>query len=195
MVNPYANFGEPTIWPRGYPLEQVIHNQSPSSYRLTRPIESNVYIQQGLANNDPDVDAIFRLTRELNVTFSQDACPIAYPSGVMAPFNSQNTIFYREAFWGLMIPITTSFRVCDIWRGYWSQRLLWEIGGNIAFLPPSVVQKRNPHHLLEDFDDETPLYHDSGRLIRFLRYFGVNNRTDLMIGLLRIKYTYWFISL
>ncbi len=43
------------------------------------------------------------------------------PEGLMCPFNSQNTLFDQKALWGTLIPITTSFRVCDIWRGYWVQ--------------------------------------------------------------------------
>lgn len=35
-------------------------------------------------------------------------------------------------------------RVCDIWRGYWVQRLLWEIDGNLVFGPPTVNQVTQP---------------------------------------------------
>lgn len=33
-------------------------------------------------------------------------------------------------------------RVSDIWRGYWAQRLLWEVGAHVAFGPPSLKQVR-----------------------------------------------------
>jgi hypothetical protein len=59
-------------------------------------------------------------------------------------------------------------RVCDIWRGYWAERLLWEVGGQLTFVPPSVFQARNPHNLEADLDDEVKLYTDAGRLVRFL---------------------------
>ena len=119
------------------------------------------------------MDAIFRLTRKdtavfINVTFSDDAVPVALPRGVMAPFNSQNTLFQYEALWGMYIPISTTFRVCDIWRGYWAQRLVWEVAGNLAFLPASVHQFRNAHDYLADFVDELDLYKDAGRLVAFL---------------------------
>ena len=72
-------------------------------------------IQQGLVNGDPDMDAIFRLTRKyplapLEVTFDPAAPPAFLPEGVFSPFNSQNTLFHRDAFWALMLPSTTSFR-------------------------------------------------------------------------------------
>jgi hypothetical protein len=123
----------------------------------------------GLANNDPDVDAIYRLTQPLGVNFNPEMFVTAIPDGLMCPFNSQNTVYLQEAFWGLLLPVTTSMRVCDIWRGYWVQRLLWEIGGSLCFTPPTVVQHRNPHTLLKDFHDEAALYRDAGRLVNFLR--------------------------
>lgn len=85
------------------------------------------YLVQGLANVDPDVDAIYRLTLPLGITFDGDAWAVALPSGAFCPFNSQNTLFAKEALWGLLIPVTTTFRVCDIWRGYWVQRMLWQV--------------------------------------------------------------------
>jgi hypothetical protein len=65
---------------------------------------------QGLANVDPDVDAIYRLTQPLNLMFEEDSAAVALPKGIMCPFNSQNTLFAREALWGLLIPVTTTFR-------------------------------------------------------------------------------------
>lgn len=41
----------------------------------------------------------------------------------MTPFNSQNTLFAAGALWGLLLPVTVTQRVCDIWRGYWVQVL------------------------------------------------------------------------
>ncbi len=76
---------------------------------------------QGLADVDPDVDAIYRLTQQLGVSFAADTASVALPEGVMCPWNSQNTLFERDALWGLLIPVTTTFRVCDIWRSYWVQ--------------------------------------------------------------------------
>lgn len=48
------------------------------------------------------------------------------------------------------------------------QRLLWEIGGNLAFGPPTVDQYRNAHNLLRDFKDELPLYELAGKLVKLL---------------------------
>lgn len=163
VVNIYAHFGQPTLWPRGYPLDKIISNKS-SLMSDTQP-----YIQQGLVDLDPDVDAISRLTQGSGLfTFNQHAKPLCLSVGTFCPFNTQNTIFHRKAFWGLLIPITTKFRVCDIWRGYWVQRLLWDIGGNLCFMPPTAIQERNEHNLMHDFIDEIDLYTKAGDLVNML---------------------------
>ncbi|XP_067669910.1 uncharacterized protein [Haliotis asinina] len=170
LFNPYRHFGQPTLWPRGYPLGSVGENIT-QEYELSH--WKTPSIQQGIVNGDPDMDAIFRLTRKhthsrLNVTFDDRAPPAIVPAGVFSPFNSQNTLFLYDALWALLIPSTTTVRVCDIWRGYWAQRLLWEMGGNLGFLPPNAFQKRNSHSYLSDAKDENDLYYQTERLVDFL---------------------------
>ena len=170
VVNPYEHFGQGTIWPRGYPLDRIA---DPPSHKFLKCKEVDTSIQQGVVNGDPDVDAIFRLTRkdtgvDLKVEFDSDALPVVLPPNTMAPFNSQNTLFMNKALWGMLLPTTVTFRVCDIWRGYWAQRLLWDVGSQLSFFPPNAVQFRNAHNYLDDFIDEKMLYHDAGRLVEFL---------------------------
>ena len=170
MFNPYRHFGQPTLWPRGYPLNAIGDD---ISYNYSLQTWKTPSIQQGLVNGDPDMDAIFRLTRKktlkmLNVTFDMRAPPAFMPPGVFSPFNSQNTLFLYDALWALLIPTTTTFRVCDIWRGYWAQRLLWEMGGTLGFLPPNAFQKRNSHSYLDDAVQEKDLYFETTRFILFL---------------------------
>lgn len=162
-VNPYAYFGQPSVWPRGYPLEYILKTPS---YNLVKQ-QVCPLIQQGLVNNDPDVDAIFRLTRGEYICFSAQS-PLCLSQGTLCPFNSQNTVFHYKAFWGLLLPISTSFRVCDIWRGYWAQRLLWDIGGSLCFTAANALQMRNEHNLMKDFSDEIDLYLKSGVLATML---------------------------
>lgn len=165
VMNPYAYFGHPTIWPRGYPLENI---QSSASFSLINK-DARALVQQFVINGDPDVDAIYRLTKGIPYISFLQKPPICINKGTFVPYNSQGTIYHYEAFWGLVIPITTSFRVCDIWRGYWVQRLLWEIDACISFLPPAIVQERNAHNYFKDFMDELDLYTKSGSLVNFLK--------------------------
>ena len=170
VVNPYAHFGQSSIWPRGYPLDKIA-DEPIHTFRSCN--NQRALVQQGVVNGDPDVDAIYRLTRKdeginLNVSFDSTADVLLIPKGTMAPYNSQNTLHLYDAFWGLLLPQTVAFRVCDIWRGYWTQRLLWEINGNLAFFPPNAFTVRNSHDYLADFIDEKQLYHESSSYVKFL---------------------------
>lgn len=163
-VNIFSYFGQPTVWPRGFPLGQIA---DASNYQVKNISNQRCGVIQGLINKDPDVDAIFRLTQYRDVYFDKKI-PCVLPAGVFCPFNTQNTIFSYESFWGLMIPSTTSFRVCDIWRSYIVQRLLWDLNLQVCFTSPTVVQERNQHNLFKDFCDEQDLYLKSDSLIQFL---------------------------
>ncbi|ESP02994.1 hypothetical protein LOTGIDRAFT_230450 [Lottia gigantea] len=161
FFNPYRHFGQPTLWPRGYPLGFVGNENYTDNYRLG--LYKTPSVQQGVVNGDPDMGAMFRLTRKtttemLNVSFDGEAPPVIVPPGVLAPYNSQNTFFLYDALWSLVIPQTVTFRVCDIWRGYWAQRLLWEIGASVGFFGPNAFQKRNSHSYVVDAIDEEYLY-------------------------------------
>jgi hypothetical protein len=179
VYNAYAYFGQPTVWPRGFPL-QAVRTSSPLS--ATHHVASPL-IQQMLVDNDPDVDAIFRLTRALPITFQHDVPPICLPPGTFCPCNSQSTLFHSQAFWGLVIPVTPSFRACDIWRGYWVQRLLWDIGGNLCFAPPIAYQERNVHDFFADYQKEQDVYLQAYRLAAFLSSW-TSTSPDLVV---RIK--------
>ena len=170
VVNPFAHFGQNTIWPRGYPLDKI-SEPVPRSFRKCKNM--NALVQQGVVDGDPDVDAIFRLTRKdagvnLHVTFDKTAPPVLLPRGVMTPYNTQNTLHLYDAFWGLVMSKSLTFRVVDIWRGFWAQRLMWEIGSFLAIFPPNAVQFRNPHSFLSDFIEEKHLYHLSSDYVEFL---------------------------
>lgn len=164
VVNIYEYFGASGVWPRGYPLEYI---NKKGQIQEGPMADKRIGIQQGLVNKDPDVDAIFRLTQGREVYFA-DQAPCAVQQGKFCPFNTQNTIFLRSTFWGLYLPCTTPFRVCDIWRGYIVQRLLWDIGHSLCFTKPTAIQNRNYHNCLADFHDECDLYLKAGALVNFL---------------------------
>lgn len=67
------------------------------------------------------------------MTFNPKLPPIVLPQRCLCPFNARNTIFHQAAFWGLLLPVTPNNMTCDVWRGYWAQRLLWDIGGQLLF--------------------------------------------------------------
>jgi len=93
---------------------------------------------------------------------------VSLKPGTMMPYNAQATLHSYDALWGLLLPCSVSGRVTDIWRSYFTQRLLWDVGMRIAFASPWVTQFRNAHKLLGDFDAEIPLYQQAGALAEAL---------------------------
>ncbi|MCE7530681.1 STELLO glycosyltransferase family protein [Polynucleobacter sp. IMCC 29146] len=150
-VNAYCYFTDQAIWPRGFALEEL-KSIPPQTTKELRPITCP--IQQGLADENPDVDAIYRLTMPLPINFDPAASNITLGQGAICPFNSQNTTWFEEAFLLLYLPSYCSFRMTDIWRSYIAQRIAWTCEWPIAFHTSTVRQERNAHNLMNDFSDE-----------------------------------------
>src|SRR5690348_13068659 len=69
-VNTYAYFSDAGVWPRGLPLDAVKSAIVPYE---ALPVESaDCPIQQGLVDENPDVDAIYRLLLPLPLQFRAD---------------------------------------------------------------------------------------------------------------------------
>lgn len=162
-VNVYRKFSNTNIWPRGFALE---HLQAPPPPK-GGSTQVECAIQQGLADEDPDVDAIYRLTGTLPLEFDQRT-PVAIGKGCWCPFNSQNTTWFAQAFPLLYLPSYCSFRMTDIWRSFVALRVGWENGMDLLFHAPTVWQERNTHDLLKDFADETIGYLNNGKICRRL---------------------------
>jgi hypothetical protein len=58
--------------------------------------------------------------------------------GVWVRFNSQNTVFFLDAFPLLYLPGHVSFRMTDIWRSFVAQAAVSHHDGAIAFHAPTV---------------------------------------------------------
>lgn len=152
-INVYSYFSDISIWPRGYPLEELQKTQPELRYHTF----SYCPIHQGLADGSPDVDAIWRLTNNSTpVKFNKNRLSLG--KNAWSPFNSQNTYWFKEAFPLLYLPSYCSFRMTDIWRSYVAQRIAWECGWNILYHEATVFQDRNEHNLMSDFKDEVVGY-------------------------------------
>ncbi|XP_021893373.1 probable glycosyltransferase STELLO2 [Carica papaya] len=169
VVNPYIHFGQRSVWPRGLPLEDVGEIGHEEYY--TEIFGGRQFIQQGISNGLPDVDSVFYFTRKasleaFDIRFDEHAPKVLLPQGIMVPVNSFNTIYHSPAFWALMLPVSVSTMASDVLRGYWGQRLLWEIGGYVAVYPPTV--HRYDKIEAYPFSEEKDLHVNVGRLIKFL---------------------------
>lgn len=154
-VNLYRYWSTTDIWPRGFPLEHVQQGVPNLAETLAQRVDCP--IQQGLADENPDVDAIYRLTRPLPVFFDSHE-DIAITADAWCPFNSQNTTFFPQAFPLLYLPALCSFRMTDIWRSFIAQRICQAYQWPILFHDATVRQLRNDHNLIRDFEDEVSGY-------------------------------------
>jgi hypothetical protein len=164
FYNVYSRYTSSRIWPRGYPLRFVRDCTAPKFARA----EARVGIWQALADDEPDVDAIYRLTVGERVFFEDDE-PIVLDEGTICPFNSQNTLFFAEAFPLLYLPTTVTFRFTDILRSLVAQPILWAAGLRLGFLGATVRQERNDHDSLHDFASEVPVYLHSQAAVAVVR--------------------------
>ena len=72
--------------------------------------------------------------------------------------NSQNTVWFPEAFPLMYLPVTCTMRCTDIWRGLIAQRILQNDNRKILFFGTTMRQDRNDHNLISDFRQEIPMY-------------------------------------
>ena len=175
--NVYRYFSKEHLWPRGYPLERVMEPVPPPEYFHEEPALCPIH--QGMADGAPDVDAIFRLTRPEQVVFGHHP-DVAPGNNVWCPFNSQNTVWYKQAFMLMYLPSTCSFRMTDIWRSFIAQRIAWTCGWNILFRESTVIQQRNPHALMHDFKDEIPGYLNNFQIAESLSALKLDPGTPYM---------------
>ena len=160
FVNVYRHFSNNFIWPRGYPLDYILKNEVIAESSAN----TKVGIWQFLANGEPDVDAIYRLVSNKQVTFDNNPA-LVLDKDTVCPTNSQNTFFRKELFILLYLPSFVTFRFTDILRGLVAQPIMWANGYRQGFGPATVIQKRNPHNYVRDFESEIPVYLNSERVI------------------------------
>ena len=161
--NTYSHFSDEFVWPRGFPLDEI-HSSNDFKIENTK---KEIGVWQGMADINPDVDAIYRLVFNKEIKFKNND-PVALPSGSFCPFNSQNTLWNHKLIPYAYLPSTTSFRFTDILRGYITQRVMWEYDLYLGFVGPNVYQERNPHNLMNDFKDEIECYLGVKQLVEIL---------------------------
>ena len=66
-LNIYKYFSSKKIWPRGFPLEEINLNKKKKLNFLNK--KAFCPINQRLADENPDVDAVYRLTKQIPFYF------------------------------------------------------------------------------------------------------------------------------
>ena len=156
IINPFAHFGQPLLNQRGNLFNQEVHI---NSYYVGKRKPSA--IQHAIFNGWPDLSNRDEIEVNTPVKFDNTAPNFQLPIGKMAPFNSHQTLFKRQAFWALYLPSTVSYS--DIFRSYWSQRLMRLINETVSFTgPKEIYLKTNSYKI--DLDIERKL----NELVEFL---------------------------
>jgi len=180
IINIYKLFTKENIWHRGFDITKINENIDYKEERYS----SSIGVWQGLINRDTDVDAIYRLTnKKVDIKFDEGK-EISLNMGLYSPFNTQNTLWRKECFPLMYLPMSVNFRFTDILRGYVAQRIMWEYGYNLGFHSPDTYQIRNKHDYLKDFKDEMSMYLIVPRLIDILnnvKLSGISMTTDLCL--------------
>jgi len=165
FINIYQLFTKKKIWPRGLPLNLISKNFELEKF--VKEADVKVGIWQGLADEDPDVDAIYRLTSDEPCYFEKRA-PVVLDKAIISPFNTQNTLIRKELFALMYLPTYVTFRFTDILRGLVAQPIMWLYDYHLGFTDATVVQKRNPHDYMKDFISEIPMFINAEKVIEIV---------------------------
>jgi len=154
LFDPMAVTNYPQLWHRGFPIQFL----TTRAYPIFNEVEEIFDVEASFWNGDPDIDAICRMEHEPDCNFDKTCFPFA--SNGLSPFNSQNTFLTAETLTDyFMFPGVG--RMDDIWGAY----QLLSIGKKVIYTEPSVIQKRNPHDLTNDFEKEIPGYLNNYKIL------------------------------
>lgn len=179
-VNIYSAFGMGEYWHRGIPINEVQGANALTAHDIDS--SSRVACVQGLADGDPDIDAICRMLYKPITKFSRKESFLVEP-GFYSPTNSQLTRWKTEPTLSLLyLPSTVPWRVSDIWRGLIAQRYfvisnLWtQFRGGLGY------QDRNEHDLLKDFIDEIEVHKSTRILLKILESIDILDQSNFMLS-------------
>lgn len=182
FVNIYELFTKQKIWPRGLPLDMI---SKKINTKILKNRQCRVGVWQGLADKDPDVDAVYRLTSDEPCVFDRRP-PVVLANGTFCPFNTQNTIIRKELFPLMYLPTYVTFRFTDIMRGLVAQPIMSLYNFQLGFTDATVIQERNPHNYMKDFISEIPMYRHAEEVIEIVS--GVINKSNSIEDNLLLAY-------
>ena len=109
-VNAYRYFTDnENIWPRGFSLSDV--KRPIDTYLDLKEKKLYCPVQNGLVDNDPDIDALYRILFAIPFNFEHKDRKVAYYKGSWCSFNTQNTVVYK--IFGFVTPL--EFQLNDAW--------------------------------------------------------------------------------
>ena len=187
FINIYKLYTNDNIWPRGIPPNHKCIKLIPSTNNITDDFiklqnnennENTISVIQGLVNNDPDVDAYYRINiNNKSFYFDDIDKDIILGKYSVSPINTQNT-FWQDStmFYAMYLPVSVTFRYTDILRGFIALFQIWKNNKNIKFTKATAYQDRNVHDLNKDYESEVPMYETAEKVIDLLN----NNKNATM---------------
>jgi len=134
---------------RGFPLEKRWIDQTID----IKNKKGRIVVNAGFWLQDPDIDAITRLTLPIKSTGFKKKNNFVIDIGTWTPFNSQNTSVLREVIQSyFMSPFIG--RYDDIWPSYLVKKIADHLGDFISFGFPLVKQDRNEQDIIVNLENE-----------------------------------------
>ncbi len=167
--------GQP-FYHRGYPQEMRWKEREAFTAVTAKKVK--VAVNAGFWLDDPDIDALTRMHRMLQVRGWTANAPgsFALEPGTWSPFNSQNTGIQRDVIPAYFLSPYIG-RYDDIWASYFIDRIAEHLGEVVAFGDPWVRQKRNPHDYWKDLDNERVGMRQTDRFCEALRAIPLSGNT------------------
>lgn len=138
-----------SFYHRGFPLKKRWIDQS----IIKKIKKGRIVVNAGFWLQDPDIDAITRLTLPIKSTGFKKRNNFAIDIGTWTPFNSQNTAVHRDAIQSyFMSPFIG--RYDDIWPSYLIKKIADHLGDFITFGFPLVKQDRNEQDIIVNLENE-----------------------------------------
>lgn len=105
----------PGAWPRGFPLRLIRKPCKHSLQSANHSSMAKIAVVQSLAQHEPDVDGIFRMTRTTPFNFdTASKRTLVIPHGTLTPYNAQATLVLQPALWSLLLPVTVGLKRASI---------------------------------------------------------------------------------
>ena len=151
---------------RGYPPAQ----RWLKGFETMQHASKRVVVNAGLWVDNPDVDAITRLERELQVDGFKPGRPttIGLAPGTWSPFNCQNTALHRDVIPAYFLSPFIG-RHADIFASYVINRIAEHMNDAIAFGEPLARHDRSEHDLWKDLNLESDAMRVTDSFVAALR--------------------------
>ena len=164
------------FYPRGYPMNE--RWKEPKPFNRTEKQKRKIIVNAGLWLDDPDVDAITRLTNDISAVRYTKEESFTMAKGTWCPFNSQNTAMARDIIPAYCLSPNIG-RYDDIWAGYAILAIADHFDHATMFGFPLVKQERNPHNYFVDHQKERIGLEHSETFCGWLRDLSFTGQTYL----------------